>query len=526
MLKWLCFSYRPLHIEELAEILILDPEANVPFDYADKLFNEREVLGYLPSILEETFDRPSRYLEDEEPALKLAHFSIQEYLLSEKILEGSAKAFHIDERDAHTYIMDSCLSYHLHLSINVRYGECLGSIMWHEFKLWDYVQRNWHKHLEFIVKDTLPAPIARKIRQLFIKDSWPWLNMIRSKDDFANSPLLYATECSMVWLVEYLINNGLAIDNGSALEQAVWKNKEDIVVMLVEGGANVNKLDSGNASLLQKACGFSYNGQHLNERVVRILLEHGADVNANEGYLGSALQKAAGANADNIVRILLDQGATDIGTALQNAAGSNHDKIILTLLEYGADINYQGGYYGTALQAACASGHESTVRLLLDSGAKIDTEGGGYHTALHAAAQHSYEDIVCILLDRGANVSIKGWPYGYAIHNAIITFQEAAKKLRLASGPSSELVNNVAKSGRTVKLLASRGARPLPDTEWLERQERVKNSGALQRFQDDSEAYLASISRYLGGKESINIFVVVYHFTSYKIDLESFSYLP
>ena len=38
----------------------------------------------------------------------------------------------------------------------------------------------------------------------------------------------------------------------------------------------------------------------------------------------------------------------------------------------GADVNAQGGKYGNALQAALGKGHDQIVRMLLDEGADID----------------------------------------------------------------------------------------------------------------------------------------------------------
>ena len=48
VLKWLAFSIRPLLLDELAEVFILDHEKDVPFDENDRLFTVEEVLSYLP----------------------------------------------------------------------------------------------------------------------------------------------------------------------------------------------------------------------------------------------------------------------------------------------------------------------------------------------------------------------------------------------------------------------------------------------------------------------------------------------
>jgi ankyrin repeat protein len=55
-----------------------------------------------------------------------------------------------------------------------------------------------------------------------------------------------------------------------------------------------------------------------------------------------------------------------MGNALQAASEGGDEQIVKLLLDQGADVNAQGGCYGNALQAASARGHEQIIKLLLD----------------------------------------------------------------------------------------------------------------------------------------------------------------
>jgi ankyrin repeat domain-containing protein 50 len=92
----------------------------VLFDEAKRLFKPHDVLKYLPGLVSIVPILIFRYgnLWDRKKAevVELAHFSIKEYLISERIREGPAAKFSIIENDAHLHVSESCLAYHLQIS--------------------------------------------------------------------------------------------------------------------------------------------------------------------------------------------------------------------------------------------------------------------------------------------------------------------------------------------------------------------------------------------------------------------------
>lgn len=86
-LKWLAFSNRTLSIEQLAEVFTLHPEEDVgavaPLE-SETLFEPQDVLKYLSSLV--VVYKNSLFV-------RLAHFSIKEYLISDRITQGPARYF-------------------------------------------------------------------------------------------------------------------------------------------------------------------------------------------------------------------------------------------------------------------------------------------------------------------------------------------------------------------------------------------------------------------------------------------------
>jgi ankyrin repeat domain-containing protein 50 len=127
-LKWLAFSKRPLTLRELAEASIIDPRGSPPFDKEKRLFSSTSVLKFLPSLVIVHYEGysddsdgsaswESSITDDGDPNSKvdseddsgaeasivtLAHFSIKEFLVSDRIKVDPIAPFSFNEDDAHT----------------------------------------------------------------------------------------------------------------------------------------------------------------------------------------------------------------------------------------------------------------------------------------------------------------------------------------------------------------------------------------------------------------------------------------
>ena len=228
-------------------------------------------------------------------------------------------------------------------------------------------------------------------------------------DKWVANPLPLAVECGEIEMVQILLDAGAVIDASAidlgrydedaeeyaeepdidnlgktALLTAVLKDKDELVNMLINVGANVNARPQpfGGWTVLQAAT------KKGNIELVRILLSVGAEVNAepHADRGRTALQAAATEGHIELVRLLLNAGA-DVNapaaesrgvTALQGAAIQGQLGIALMLLKAGANPNAPAAKFDgrTALEGAAEQGRLDMVQLLFNVGAdRVGSDG-------------------------------------------------------------------------------------------------------------------------------------------------------
>lgn len=134
-------------------------------------------------------------------------------------------------------------------------------------------------------------------------------------------------------------------ERGFGLPETTWQAKETILSTLLEGGADVNVIETAGrfASPLMAAC---WSGRLS---MVEMLLDAGADMNAEVGggRYGSALVASVWGSSTAVVELLIQRGANVnaqvrggyIGSALAEAAISGNREMVQTLIDGGADVN-------------------------------------------------------------------------------------------------------------------------------------------------------------------------------------------
>ncbi|KAK4085199.1 uncharacterized protein Triagg1_189 [Trichoderma aggressivum f. europaeum] len=479
-LKWLAFSNEVLLLEQLAEIFILYPNRTLPFDEEGRLFHSADVLKYLSSLIvvQENWEQDSGTSAGSSDGcfvayVRLAHFSVKEYLVSNRIAEGSAKVFSFGEADAHLHIAHCCLAYHLQHTATTEYNR------W-ELKLMSYAAANWPLHLEMVPRASWPAEVTQvatralaarsaSLDLMIEENKWVHYYAKHSSPTMRLRPQCYTAQRGFLQLTEMIFSHmniySTQEDLNVALHDAAYGGSIAVVQFCLGKGAEVNSEREFFGDALQAA---AYMGH---DTIVNILLDKGADINAQRGNWGSALQAAADGARPHVLKLLVSRGADidlpsnesgcvltsamrfgshlywdcflylvdaganlnrrggDIyGTALHKAAADQHlSTHFHLLLERGADVNAPGGEYGYPLQAACAQSDRSqtvttseiyqAVKLLLDRGADVNAKGGKYGNALQAACAARTKDyaLITLLLDRGADVNAKGGKYGNAL---------------------------------------------------------------------------------------------------------------
>ncbi|EPS39617.1 hypothetical protein H072_6587 [Dactylellina haptotyla CBS 200.50] len=460
----LTYSIRPLTIRELAEGMVVDT-SDQRFDAEEhRLIYYREVLDICSSLvtvstvehnendlkwLREKVDIERRSFRSEEnhdvELVQLAHFSVKEYLISEKpkgTEAGQISRFRFSNKIAHRCIAQMSLVYLLDFSKGARLPE----INFQSFPFLAYASRFWPEHWKLGIEEKGEDDRSTDtlLKRLFnTEQPNPYINTL----DICNPDLLLDPE------FPGHINFGLR-KTGKSLDSfpppiyytAQMGNDKLCEWLLDMKGYNINQCQGRFGTPLQVAARLGH------ENVVRFLISRDADVNTyggeygtagcrlwgpreNWGKFGSALIAACQENHLPVAKILLEQGAdSDIfcsrqrrGKALNVAAGTGNTQLVQLLLKHGANIDDTCGGEGTALYTAAGAGALATVRMLLRAGAGVNLESGDKCTALHNACARDVADVgernhiemVRLLLGSGANVKIRGGHYGDVVQAAV-----------------------------------------------------------------------------------------------------------
>jgi cytohesin len=213
------------------------------------------------------------------------------------------------------------------------------------------------------------------------------------------------------------------VDDLTPLGWAAFWGSNDVTVLLLEHGADINRSSNGITPLHAAA----YKGQ---KGTVELLIRKGADVNAgrNGGWtpLHKALEELAFdyiskeaspsrvAAAGDIMDILIAKGA-DVNaqsgpkiSPIHFAAMSGQKSLIERLVTKGADVNAKDRHNVTPLYYAAKMERADVADWLIAHRAEVDSRTKSGYTPLIIAAENGCSNTVKVLLDHGADVSAKG----------------------------------------------------------------------------------------------------------------------
>ncbi|KAL0632553.1 hypothetical protein Q9L58_008574 [Maublancomyces gigas] len=441
ILLWLICSESPMTIIQLAEAIIIEPDMN-ELDLDTRLLDYEHISEMCAGLI--TIDR----IDDKPTIVRLAHYSVKEYLLSSRI-QGSQ--FSINKLNGHRELATLCLTY---LSLD-NFGSPRESwddveILFESYPMLSYSCLNWGNHTRkglinandnpnwykklFVIQAGKDRDTFETFSQIY---DWNWaacshLGAEPTEDiKSPTEPLYYLAEAGVVPLVQDMLAGGADANScgrryGSALQAAAFHGHEEVIGLLLNHGADVNLNGGYWANALHAAI---IQG-HM--KVVQRLLESGADIDREasfwhfEPHYGqdvdrdrTPLRTAAMQGDLEIVRLLLDKGAsvesrgTSGETALLVAARYGRGAVVDLLLRRGCNVNAEGdNVYGNALNAAASFDNQETIRLLLEKGAHIHHECGEFGSALSNAAASGSLETVKLLLENGARFDASAGEYG------------------------------------------------------------------------------------------------------------------
>jgi hypothetical protein len=358
-------------------VVIIDMDSDPRFNTARWFRTPQEVMGTYSSLVttaaETISDSDDNSIRGE---IRLAHFSVKEYLMSKCIGDGLASMYSIQEIPAHILIAEGCVEY------LPQFGDpnSLTSQTFKKSPLARYAAQYWTYHAGFGERSDQSTAlkifgqkenILRWIRLYDPDEESP--NLDKAAEDLG-SPLYYASMCGLVQLVK----------------------------LLFKAGGNVNAKGAYYTSALPAA---AYVGHY---QIVKLFLEKKADIDNFGAIRKEGLLTAMYWGRKDAVQLLFDLGVDvndskfgSCGYILETAAAWSNGQFVQMVLDAKPDVNAVGGHYGTALRAAALQGHEEAVRLLLDHGANIHASGGKSGTPLQVARSFQRHSVAQLLLDHG-----------------------------------------------------------------------------------------------------------------------------
>lgn len=400
ILQWLAFSARPLSVEEIAEIAAIDVARDPAFDCDEVLEDPLEALSICSSLVTITANNAQENSRPTQKIVALAHYSVLEYLVSNRIKQGIARQYSMQEYECEIAMTKACLKYLAH------FQQPLSTDIVEASALARYAAEFWSHHLRKTGEKTAGLnDLAMDLMSVKNPAYLAWIQLYDPDHPYYGGPDLSKSLKSVAAPLYYAALLGLST----------------ITQILVGQGAEVNA-QGGSCGNALHAASIRGHGE-----VVQALIKAGADIDAQSGNSGNALQAASFEGHTSVVKILLDSNA-DVNeqggrysNALQAASAADQQAVVRLLLAYGANIDAQGGLYDNALNAAAAESHTATVEILLEEGAKVTQIDVQRRSVLHHAINSAFctTSLVKVLLSRGAplhTVDIKNMtPLHYSV---------------------------------------------------------------------------------------------------------------
>ena len=353
LLQCLTVAFRPLRVEELAEVLAFDlttggvPQLNAAWRWKDK---EEAVLSACSSLVSIVIDHGSRVVQ-------FSHFSVKEFLTSNRLASYMEELsyFYIPVEPSHAILVQVCLGVLLCLD------EHTDKASVKKIPLYRYAAEYWVRHaqvgnVESRIKDTM---------DYFFEIDTPHFSAWAGIE-----------HCHLLRIT--LDGESTSVPCRAApLYFAAWKGFRGLVErLIVKHPQQVNQMGSLNGTPLHG----SVDGGHI--EISQLLVTHGADINSR---------------------------CMDDYTPLHIATRQGHFEIMKWLLDHGADVSPKeyGGW--TPLHFAAAGGRLEECRLLLERNAEVNSRDDNGDTPFHKTSTSSCKgsgrsaDVVRLLLDYGAD---------------------------------------------------------------------------------------------------------------------------
>ena len=403
MLQCLLVAVRPLRVEELAELLAFEFDAEqkgIPkYRAAWRLDDQTQaVLSTCSSLVTIVDDKTDWYSwpRRRRQVVQFSHFSVKEFLLSNR-LTSSISRYRIHPTPAHTILTQACIGFLLHLDEDVDEESAKG------FPLADYAARNWAEHAKY--KD-VASRVKDGMETLFDPDkpyfaAWIGIHDIDKVDEtfltptpsgspvIPSPPSLASFRTLPTPSLPSVFQPSLPLRFQRSLPlrfQPMSPPPDSESDSEAEISPNPGPTPSPNPLYYSVLCGFYNLTKHL-------VVKFPQYVNAIYGKYELPLFAALCKDHLEVGKLLLEHGAkvdaqeTTGRTVLLKVISLPHHSgladIVTLLLKHGADVNFQDRDLTNALHLAEYHGELEVARILLKYKAYFNSRDIDGNTPLH-----------------------------------------------------------------------------------------------------------------------------------------------
>lgn len=417
MFTWLVYSFRPLTLSKLAEAISIEPHQRekdldaVPTD-------PRDLLDFTGGLVIITGDNDT---------VGLSHFSVKEYLLSDRFSKSSISSYLQDTDSPHSLMVIACVTY---LMMDEFAEEQLQTRIWRarfrtEFSLFKYAVKFWSEHYRAIPYQSAESVNAEIEEFLWDQEYLNQFRLMLQYDNYFRSFPAMPLPLITVDVAKLTIYH------------AAYFGLEPMLVRLLENGHDINA-QGGEYGYPLLAAAF---GRHEPWKVVEKLIDMGADihVSCDEGNLAHVIARDGGSDNWNLLKSLIERkielnGLGGKRAVLQDIAAhpSDSSTMVEYILDHGAGINMDR--YKRSLSAACDQGNTQVVRVLLQGGANMQAELINHTPTLISAVRSGNRQIVDLLLQHGCDFNKRSGNHNTPFTLAVALGNPEIVRLLLANG--------------------------------------------------------------------------------------------
>lgn len=189
--QWIIHSSRPLRIEGIAELLAFNPDRDPNFDVQRRLFDPKQLLFILSNLA--IFSTANIYgtrMGCDIDKITFTHFSVQEFLVSDRISSSSVSRYRITQSSAQCSIARTCVSYILQFDKL----DSLNPDTYEEFPLVRYAAQYWAQHVRKSSEEDTMRTNQDLIDELLMADTDVLLNWNKIYDPLSD----FVRDCTQI----------------------------------------------------------------------------------------------------------------------------------------------------------------------------------------------------------------------------------------------------------------------------------------------------------------------------------------